>query len=56
MWFHYGRLIDKIETEVYLRQDGFTIDEFLEAEKVADEYWEKVERKRLIELDRIRGY
>lgn len=56
MWFYHGELIDKITSKVLLRKYGFTIDEFLKAEKIADEYWERVERKRLIEIDRLRGY
>lgn len=48
MWYYFGGRISKIEAAIHLAKLGFTIDEFIAAEKVADEYFWGVEVPRRV--------
>lgn len=43
MWYIYGRLVNKKEITEWLADEGFTVEEYIAAEKVADKYEEEVE-------------
>lgn len=50
MWFIWGGLISKQDASRRLAQHGFTIDEFIAAESIADKYEEEIDFPRFLAI------